>query len=180
MTVLQKCRCLLILCATLCALAFSLHAGLLSLSAHAQVPEIKTSGLPVPRFVSLRADKVYVRTGPARRYPIKWVFERKGLPVEIVQEFDTWRKIRDIEGDEGWIHQSLLSGQRYAIVLPETLVSMHESPKSGSSVLARLEPGVVVSLERCKIAWCRVYVAGYRGWIRRSSLWGVYEDEKIN
>ena len=74
-----------------------------------------SSGLPIPRFVSLSADKVFVRTGPALRYPIKWVYQRENMPVEIIQEFDTWRKIRDMDGDDGWVHQSLLSARTPAI-----------------------------------------------------------------
>ncbi len=80
---------------------------------------ISSSGLPIPRFVTLASEKVFVRTGPALRYPIKWVYQRSNLPVEIVQEFDTWRKIRDMDGDDGWVHQSLLSGDRYGIVKGE-------------------------------------------------------------
>ena len=78
--------------------------------------DFNNSGLTIPRFVSLRSNKVFVRTGPALRYPIKWIYTREGLPVEVVQEFDTWRKVRDKDGEEGWIHSSLLSGKRHAVI----------------------------------------------------------------
>jgi len=127
------------------------------------------SGLPIPRFVSLRSDKVFVRTGPAQRYPIKWVFKREGLPIEIVQEFDTWRKIRDLDGEEGWIHQSLLSG---IILLCE--------PEVDARPVVALEPKVVAQLIQCVEAWCELKISGYEGWAERKMLWGIYEDEKFD
>ena len=138
------------------------------------------SGLSIPRFVSLKSDKVFVRTGPALRYPIKWVFIKEGLPVEIVQEFDTWRKIRDLDGEEGWVHQSLISGTRNALVIREKGGVLVRKPTFGARVLAMLEPKVIVSLGQCSGAWCAVEAGDYKGWMTRKSLWGVYQDEELD
>ena len=138
----------------------------------------QSSGLPIPRFVSLGSDKVFVRSGPALRYPVRWVFQKKGLPVEVIQEFDTWRKIRDAEGEEGWIHQSLLSGRRSVLVRAEGLVSLHKRAGEGSTLLAKLEPDVVAELQGCRPGWCDISAEGYRGWVQRQFLWGVYAREE--
>lgn len=138
------------------------------------------SGLPIPRFVSLRSDKVFVRTGPALRYPLKWVYKREGLPVEIIQEFDTWRKIKDFDGSEGWIHQSLLSGKRNAIIKSDLDVFLFKKPESTSKKLAKVEKGNIITLEKCEPAWCKGSVSGFSGWIERNSLWGVYQEEELD
>lgn len=135
------------------------------------------SGLPVPRFVTLRADKVNVRTGPGARYPVEWVFERKGMPVEIVAEFDTWRKVRDIQGTEGWVHQNLLSSRR-GVIITGTVRTLRREPREDSAAVARAEPDVIGQLLECKAEWCRVEVGGLRGWLNRGELWGVYPNEK--
>ena len=132
----------------------------------------------VPRFVSLRSGEVNVRTGPGTRYPVEWVFTRKDIPVEITAEFDTWRRIRDWEGAEGWVHQSMLSGRRAVVVLGD-IRSLRTAPDPGSPAMARLEPGVIGTLSRCRQQWCEVEVAGYDGWLARSEFWGVYPDETL-
>ncbi len=143
------------------------------------------SGLPIPRFVTLRADEVNVRTGPGMRYPVDWVFVRPMMPVEVIAEFDTWRKIRDIEGIEGWVHQSLLSGRRGATVIGHDLWPLLADPDEAATVVARVEPGVIGRLLRCPAAeaaehaWCFVEVAGYRGWMARAGLWGLYDGEEV-
>lgn len=139
---------------------------------------IKTSGLKVPRFVILRAGEVNARTGPATRYPIEWVFQRRGMPVEVVAEFDTWRRIRDWQGGEGWVQQGLLSGKRGVIVQGE-IRTLRRDPSVTATPVARAEPGVMGSLSRCQNEWCYVDLTGYRGWIKRSEVWGVYPDEKV-
>lgn len=139
-----------------------------------------SSGLPIPRFVSLAADKVFVRTGPALRYPIKWVYQRQNLPVEIVQEFDTWRKIRDMDGDDGWVHQSLLSGDRYAIVKGEVNLAVRKAATENSRITSFYEPNVVASVAACKGAWCRIRSDGFEGWAERKFLWGIYDSEDFD
>ena len=140
----------------------------------------RSTDLPLPRFVSLKADKVYVRAGPAFRYPLKWIYKRENLPLEIIQEFDTWRKVRDFEGGEGWIHQSLLSGSRTVMVMADDPVAMRQAPGDLSRMIARLEPFVIARPENCAMEWCRVEVDGYKGWIERKFLWGIYEHEELN
>src|SRR5262245_30670 len=116
------------------------------------------SGLPVPRFVSLKADKVNMHIGPAKTYEIKWLYQRAGLPVEITAESDNWRRIRDADGTEGWVYHSLLSGKRTGMAIakaPEDLVTIHEKPDVESNVVARLERGVVGTVKRCGgDGWC--------------------------
>lgn len=139
-----------------------------------------SSGLPIPRFVTLASEKVFVRTGPALRYPIKWVYQRERLPVEIIQEFDTWRKIRDMDGDDGWVHSSLLSGDRSIIVKGEANLAVRKEAETDSRVLAWLEPNVVAAAEGCHGAWCRVLVDGYEGFAERKFLWGIYDSEDFD
>lgn len=139
-----------------------------------------SSGLPIPRFVSLASDKVFVRTGPALRYPIKWVYKKDHLPVEIIQEFDTWRKIRDMEGDDGWVHQSLLSGDRMGIVKGEVNQPVRKEANEQGKVIAALEPNVVAAIRECKADWCEVAADGYTGWIPRKFLWGIYDSEDFD
>lgn len=136
------------------------------------------TGLPMPRFVSLRSDTVYVRAGPGMRYPVKWVYQRRSYPLQVVQEFDTWRKVHDMEGDEGWVHQSLLSGNRHALVNGTSPATLYKKPESDARAVAQIEPGVVAKLNECADTWCNVSVSGYSGWISKTSLWGVYEHEE--
>lgn len=139
-----------------------------------------SSGLPIPRFVTLAAEKVFVRTGPALRYPIKWVYQRERLPVEIIQEFDTWRKIRDQDGDDGWVHQSLLSGDRSAIVKGEANLAVRKDAETDGKIIAWLEPNVVTAVEGCHGAWCEVAADGYKGYAERKFLWGIYDSEDFD
>lgn len=139
----------------------------------------KGSGLPIPRFASLRSDEVNARTGPGTRYPVDWVFKRKGMPVEIVAEFENWRKIRDWQGASGWVHQSLLSGKR-SFIISAKAASLHKTPTSAADLVAKLEPEVMGEIRSCAGDWCRVKVSGVSGWIERTSLWGVYKSEPIN
>jgi SH3-like domain-containing protein len=139
------------------------------------------SGLPVPRFVSLKSDRVNVRAGPSKDHHVLWVFTRAGLPVEIVAEYENWRRIRDGEGAEGWVYHSLLSGRRTAVVTArgkdELLPLLAED--GDSRVVARLQAGVLASVRRCTGTWCRIAGEGFDGWIEQERLWGVYPNEKI-
>jgi SH3-like domain-containing protein len=140
------------------------------------------SGLPVPRFVSLKADRVNVRTGPNRDQEVRWVYTRAGMPVEITAEFENWRRIRDWEGAEGWVYHSLLSGKRTAVVVPnlkEELVPLYESADVESAVVAKLQGGVLGTLQSCTGNWCDFRGKGFSGWIRQDRLWGAYPNEKI-
>lgn len=146
-----------------------------------QPPQTSASGLPLPRFVSLRAEEVNLRTGPGVRYPIEWVVTKRELPVEIIAEFDTWRKIRDSQGTDGWVHQTMLTGRRTLIVLGPGIKRLRRSDNDGAAPLANVEPGVVGRLLQCPRngEFCRVEVEGYQGWMRRDEFWGVYKGEFI-
>jgi len=141
------------------------------------------TGLPTPRFVSLKSNRVNVRRGPSRSHQVEWVFVRAGLPVEVIAEFDNWRRVRDHEGDEGWVFHTLLSGRRTALVAPwdggETLLPLQRQPRRDTAVMAQLSPRVLVDVETCESGWCRVAVDEARGWIEQTSLWGVYPDELV-
>jgi len=139
----------------------------------------KGSGLPIPRFASLRSDEVNVRAGPGTRYPIEWVFKRKTMPVEIVAEYENYRKIRDWQGASGWVHQSLLSGKR-SFIIPAKGANLHKTPAASAEVVAKLEPEVLGEIRSCAGDWCRVKVSGVSGWIARTGMWGVYKSEPIN
>ena len=147
------------------------------------------TGLPVPRYVSLKTDRVNLREGPSKDHRTAWVFQRAGLPVEIVAEYETWRRIRDAEGTEGWVLHSLLSGRRTALVMPwakddAPAIPLIEEPQERAAVLARLQPGVIANVKQCGGPWCGVVIAmdGARdldGYTRQDRLWGVYPDEKV-
>lgn len=139
-----------------------------------------TSGQPVPRFASLRADEVNMRSGPGIQYPIEWVYKRQKLPVEIIAEYKTWRRIRDSEGAHGWVHQGMLSGTRTVIVTGKVRV-LRTEPDVKSPALARLEAGVIGSLHTCPDAagWCKADFVGHVGWLRRVDFWGVYSSEVV-
>ena len=135
--------------------------------------------LLLPRFVSLRADEVNLRSGPGTRYPIEWVYIRHGLPVEITAEYDNWRRIRELDGTTGWVHRSLLSGQR-TVLVAGGIRTLHDEPDTASRVVLRAEPGVQGTLLSCLGAWCRIAIGDVRAFIPRSHIWGVYADEQIN
>lgn len=142
------------------------------------------TGLALPRFAALRSDEVNMRVGPSTTYPIEWTFQRRDLPVQIIGEFQLWRRIRDVDGAEGWVHSSTLSGRRTVLVRPvpgATEVTLRRDPDEGASAVARLRPGVIARIRECEAnsPWCEVQIAGYRGYLRRSEVWGVGRDEEV-
>ena len=161
-------------------------AAMLPLPALAQAGN--PSGLPLPRFASTRSEPINVRVGPGQKYDIAWTYLKSGLPVEIIQEFDTWRKIRDVDGAEGWIHQNLLTGTRAGYVTPLIAngeIALRTGPSDESGMRARLGPGLKVTLSACDGAWCQVSAAGpgsavYTGYLHQEELWGVYPDETFD
>ena len=135
------------------------------------------SGLPLPRFASLASSEVNVRTGPSTDHPIRWVYTKNGLPVRIVEEFDVWRRIEDPDGETGWAHASLLSVRRTVMVQGQGVQEMRRSGEPDVRVVARVEPGVIGDLMGCERGWCRIEVAGERGWLPQTSLWGVTPED---
>ena len=135
-----------------------------------------SSGLELPRFVSIKATKANMHNGAGKRYPILWVYVRQNLPVKVIAEFDVWRKVEDHEGNVGWFHQSLLSGRRTAMIMYNTR-ELKQKPKIKSKTLAKLEPGVVTQLLKTTKNWCQIKVsyqnAHITGWVKKSNIWGV-------
>lgn len=156
---------------------FALFAAPLAV---AEPDPFRSSGLPVPRFVTLKSDEINVRTGPGMRYPILWQYRREGLPVEIIDEFENWRRIRDFEGAEGWVNQVLLSGRRSVIIDADTPVIVRRRPRADSPPVVRLAPSHIAGLESCEAEWCAISSEGFEGWTQRKFLWGIYETEQIN
>src|SRR3979490_3382270 len=159
-----------------CMLGASISSGF-----SAKDSVVTTSGLPLPRYVSLKSDHVNVRAGPTKDNDVACVFTRWGLPVEITAEFENWRRVRDSEGAEGWVYHSLLSGRRTAVITMKTkdeLAPLYDSADSSSEVAARLQAGVVAQVKRCAAGWCRITGSGFDGWIEQQRLWGVYAHEK--
>jgi SH3-like domain-containing protein len=161
-----------------CVLGASVGAGFAAKDSAAN-----SSGLPVPRYVSLKSDHVNVRAGPTKDNDVAWVYTRSGLPVEITAEFENWRRVRDSEGAEGWVYHSMLSGRRTAVITMKSkddLASLYERADTESEVTARLQAGVVAQVKRCAAGWCHISGKGFDGWIEQQRLWGVYADEKVD
>lgn len=146
------------------------------------------TGLQIPRFVSLKSKRVNLRVGPGRKYSVQWLYVNPGLPVEIIQEFDQWRQIRDSEGTEGWVFHSLLSGKRTAIVTPWDKAQLDGSAKfakayargsSDASIAANLQPGLIVKIESCDGDWCKIAKGSFEGYLPKPKIWGVYPEEVI-
>ena len=176
--------------ALLAAALVSFSFGFSGLSAttasagEAQAAPVGPSGLPLPRFVSLKSGKVNMRVGPGRDYAVDWTYTRSGLPIEIIQEYDNWRRIRDSDGTEGWVNQSLLSGKRTAVAAPwqagsDTMFALRSKPASDAARLASVEPGTQGTVVSCNGDWCRVDFDGHEGWIEQGQLWGVYPGETV-
>jgi SH3-like domain-containing protein len=145
------------------------------------------SGLPLPRFVSLKSDRVNLRAGPGTEYPTSWVFKRAGLPLEVVKEFEGWREVRDAEGTTGWVLQSFLSGRRTALVTPWDVkldnkppqIPIKSSDSASSRTVALVEAGVIANVHGCNSGWCQISAGAYKGYIEQKKLWGVYEGETL-
>ena len=120
-----------------------------------------------------------MRTGPGTRYPIDWVYRRRNLPVEIIDEFDTWRRIRDAEGTVGWVHQSMLQGKRFVLVTEANGILLRRDPQEDARSVARLEAGVIGRLETCGELWCVVEADGFKGWLERNQVYGIYLEEEV-
>ncbi|MEO1039181.1 MAG: SH3 domain-containing protein [Pseudomonadota bacterium] len=134
------------------------------------------SGLPVPRFVSLKFEEVNGRAGPSRGHPVRWLYERRGLPVEVIAETADWRQVRDIDGEETWMHRRTLSGRRAVSAIEE--VFLQARPEADGAEEARVEAGAILWLERCRQGWCRLEAEGRRGWAPAGMFWGVYPWER--
>jgi SH3-like domain-containing protein len=145
---------------------------------------IGPSGLPLPRFVSLKSGRVNSRIGPGVNYAVDWLYLKPGLPMEIIQEYDNWRRVRDADGSEGWVNQSLLSGRRTAIAAPwqkgkDARLNLLSEPDPNARSLAIVEPGAIGSIRTCNGEWCEMTFGSYTGWISQSLVWGAYPGEQV-
>ncbi|MGP1667282.1 MAG: SH3 domain-containing protein [Rhodanobacter sp.] len=136
----------------------------------------RETGLPLPRFVSLATDPARMRFGPGFKYDVKYIYTARGLPLQIFQEFDNWRRVRDPEGDTGWMHSSLLSAKRTGVVVPphNDILPLRKLPGATSTPQAYMEPGLLVDIISCDDKWCRVSAESgtYQGYVSRGLLWG--------
>lgn len=142
------------------------------------------SGLPLPRFVSLKSGRVNMRVGPGLNYAVDWLYLKPGLPMEIIQEYDNWRRVRDADGAEGWINQALLSGRRTGIAAPwfkgrDAPILLKAEPNAGARTVAQIEPGAIGVIHACNGAWCEMEFSGHSGWIDQGLVWGAYPGETV-
>ncbi|WP_434290973.1 SH3 domain-containing protein [Celeribacter sp. SCSIO 80788] len=136
----------------------------------------QVTNLPLPRFVSLKSDKANARRGPSLSHRIDWVFVHRGYPLEVIAEYGHWRRVRDIEGATGWLHYSLISGVRTALVTEDS-IDLFSRPDPTSRLAAQAEKNVILRLLECDVSWCKVSADGQKGWALKSGLWGVRPDE---
>jgi len=156
-----------------------LTLGFIALTAPATAAPDHGSGLPVPRFVTLKNDDINVRTGPGTRYPIQWVYHRAGMPVEVIEEYDVWRRIRDIDSTVGWVHKSMLDGKRSVMIKSKDARIIRRDPEDKAKPILKAEPLVTAHLVECQTQWCRIQISGRKGWIEKQYIWGVYPSEII-
>ena len=135
------------------------------------------NNFPVPRFVTIKFNEVNARTGPENDCPIEWVFVKKSEPVEVIAEFGQWRKIRDIKGEGGWVHSTVIAGNRSVVVVSKNPILLLGSPGKYEDVVVKLLPEIRCSLNKCQKEWCQITCKSYKGWVARKFLWGVYPEE---
>jgi SH3-like domain-containing protein len=143
-------------------------------------PPIVATGLPVPRWVAIKAARVNVRRGPSLEEEILWTYVKPGMPIEIIAEYDSWRRIRDMDGSVGWVKAAMLDGRRSVLVTGVVNAPLLRAPRMGSQTLAYAAPGLIARLVSCAGAWCEISSRGYDGYVERSRLWGVYAHERVN
>ena len=134
---------------------------------------INGSGLKIPRMVSMKNSLTFMRTGPGKEFPIKFEINQKGYPVEIIAEFNNWRKVNTKNNLSGWIHTQLLSSFKTALVITNTPLKKRSS--DSSKTLAKLLPNLLIKVIKCKLRWCNIEVfknKNFAGWVRKSTIWG--------
>jgi len=136
----------------------------------------QVTNLPIPRYVSLKTNEANARRGPSLSHKIDWIYKRQNMPLEIYAEYENWRRVRDFEGLGGWVHYTLLSGKRYVLIKNE-LLEMRLLPSVESQVIAKVPQFNIANLDKCNKDWCRIIDNGYKGWVLKSEIWGVYNNE---
>ena len=162
-----------------CALLAAVSGVTPSLAGEAQAAVMGPSGLPLPRFVSLKTNEGNARRGPGLTHRIDWVFTRAGMPLRVTAEYENWRRIEDAEGAGGWVHYTMLSGSRTVLVMQD-MVNVLDAPDDAARVAFQAEAGVVGRVQECSTDWCRIGVDGNRGWLRKAALWGVEAGELVD
>ena len=142
-------------------------------------PPMVATGLPVPRWVTVKAQRLNVRRGPSLERDVLWTYVRPGMPIEVIAEYDTWRRIRDIDCATGWVKASMLDGRRSVIVTGRVNTALLNAPKADSDAVAFAAPGLVAKLVGCSGEWCEISTRGYDGYVVRDRLWGVYAGETV-
>lgn len=142
-------------------------------------PPIVATGLPVPRWVTVKAGRVNVRRGPSLDYEVLWTYVKPGVPVEVIAEYDSWRRIRDADGSTGWMKAAMLGSQRNVMVIGRVNTAILAAPKADADAVALAQPGLVAELVACSGEWCEISTRGYDGFVTRDRLWGVYEGEAV-
>jgi len=139
------------------------------------------SGMSLPRMVSLRSDNVYARSGPGKNYPIEWIYKQKGAPLEIINEYELWRQVRDWEGSTSWIHKTLLTGRRFIKVITPGENNIYQRPDDEAKVVAKVEDGVIGEIKKCpkKSEFCLIKFDSVEGWVNKRNIFGVYENEVL-
>lgn len=162
-------------------LTFLTAIFMLSGNVYAEKADSSESGLALPRMVSLRSNNINGRSGPDTKYPIEWIYQQKGAPVEIINEFGLWRKIKDWEGSESWVHKSMLAGRRFVRVMVPGENNIYNSDDYGSRVIAKVEDGVIGEIVKCAKGedFCLIKFDTVQGWVPKSILFGIYDSETI-
>ena len=159
---------LLLTCASIILASFQVLAK--------EIERGQVTNLPIPRYVSLKAKEANARRGPSLSHKIDWIYKRKNIPLEVYAEYENWRRVRDFEGLGGWVHYTLLSGTRYVLIKDE-LLEMRLLPSSEAQVIARVPQHNIATLDKCNLDWCRIVDDGYKGWVLKSGILGVYKNE---
>lgn len=133
----------------------------------------------LPRFASTKSDKVNLRKGPDKDYPIEWVIVKKNEPLEITHEYEQWRHVKDQSGEGGWVHKSMLSNARFIVILGKEPQKIYASAKNNAKTIAYVAPKIRCKANSCDKSWCNIECKNIRGWIEQQNIWGVYPDEKF-
>ena len=177
----SACR-MLVLASTLAGLvgisALQPHSAIAAEGGAAAKLTVRGSGYPVPRFVTLKSDKVNMRAGPGTEYPVLWHYRKRGLPLRVEAEFGVWRKVVDHEGTTGWMHHSVVSLKRLALVTGSS-ARIYAKPDDNSALIAVAERNALLELQSCPTQWCKVAAEDHRGWVARTSLWGLIDGEVL-
>ena len=135
------------------------------------------TGLEIPRYVSLKSNDANIRVGPSKNYPIVIKYIRKNFPLKILEEYGEWRKVEDFKKNNGWIHKSLISGNRTGIVLSKESKNITLLNTINGNVIGEVGQGIIIYLKKCKIDWCLISTGNFKGWMDKKYIWGIKETE---